>query len=51
MRGYVAPVALYVLAGRPALLEEPATFTLAAKLLAVPDVLRPLLPLVFVLAG
>ena len=48
MRWNVASLALYVLTRRPALFEEATPLTLAAKLLAVLDVVRPLYPLVFV---
>ena len=46
VRRHVASLAVYILARGPALLEKAAAFTGATKLLAVPDVLGPLLPLV-----
>jgi len=51
MRWHVAALAVDVLARRPAFLEKAAALTLAPILLAVFDVLSPLLPLVLLAAG
>ena len=47
---YVASLAIYILALRPALLEKATAFTLAIILPAVFDKFTPLLPLMFVSA-